>query len=54
MLFFQTHATLPQKFWLAFYMIIRRMKNFYNLTFSANKAAQDVKKAYSDYKKIPK
>ncbi len=52
LLFFHTHASAVQKVWLQAYLALRKTKNFYDLAFSKNKAALDVRRAYQDFKKL--
>jgi hypothetical protein len=50
LIFFRTHSSFAQKFWLVPYLLLRRIKNFYNLIFTTDPVARDVRKAYRDYK----
>ncbi|EKE19478.1 MAG: glycosyl transferase family protein [uncultured bacterium] len=52
LLFFKIHASLSQKIWMFLYTFLRKIKNFYDLCFSKNTYASDVRKAYMDFKKI--
>lgn len=50
LIFFKTHAYRLQKIWLYIYIPLRRLKNLCNLSFSPTDTAQDIRKAYIDYK----
>lgn len=52
LLFFQIHSSLRQKLWLFPYLQLRRLKNFYTVTFSRNNSAIAVRQAYKDFKKL--
>lgn len=52
LIFFKTHASFLQKVWLFFYISARKMKNFFDIHFSSNVNARNVRKAYEDFKKI--
>lgn len=52
LLFFKTHTSSIKKIWLSLYFFLRKIKNFYDITFSPNDCSLQVRKAYSDFKKI--
>jgi GT2 family glycosyltransferase len=52
LIFFKTHASFSQKIWLSIFLSLRKIKNFYNILHSNNTCAIEVKKAYTDFKKI--
>ncbi|MDD5397170.1 MAG: glycosyltransferase family 2 protein [Candidatus Moranbacteria bacterium] len=54
LLFFDTHTSWLQKFWTKPYLMARKIKNLYDLVFSPSDVSRDIRKAYRDYKKIPK
>lgn len=54
LLFFKIHASFFQKIWICPYLLLRKIKNFYDFHISKSSAALNVYKAYKDYKKLPK
>lgn len=51
LIFFKTHASVIWRLWLFFYVLVRKMKNFFNLYFTKNASASSVRQAYHDFKK---
>ena len=54
LIFFRTHSSFAQKVWLFHYLTARKIKNFYDLISSENPLATEVRRAYVDFKKIPR
>lgn len=52
LIFFQTHASFFRKIWLFFYMIGRKIKNFFDIATNKNSLAKDVRRAYVDFSKM--
>lgn len=49
LIFFLTHSKTKQKLWIYPYLFARKMKNFYNLFFSKNNTAKEIRRAFKDY-----
>lgn len=49
LLFFLTHAKGKEKLRMRGYIILRKIKNFYNLFAKKDAASRDIKKAFKDY-----
>ncbi|KKP97328.1 MAG: Glycosyl transferase family 2 [Candidatus Moranbacteria bacterium GW2011_GWE1_36_7] len=54
LLFFQTHSSLLWKLWLSPYLILRKMKNLFNIYIKKDVSATNVLQAYKDFKKLSK
>jgi len=54
LIFFQTNASFIQKIWIIPYTFLRKIKNLYDVIFSGNEIARDVRKAYRDFKRVYK
>ena len=54
LLFFKTHASIPMKFYLFFYLLLRKIKNIYKLLILKDASAKNVRRAYCDFRKLPK
>ncbi len=54
LLFFNIHATFPQKIWIFIYTTMRKIKNSYKYYFTKDSSAKNVRLAYQDFKKLPK
>jgi len=52
LIFFRSNSSFLNKLWIIFiYLPLRKIRNFYNLFFKKSSTAQDVRKAYGDFKK---
>lgn len=49
LIFFLTHANWKQKIWIHFYLMLRKIKNLYNLLIKKDALARDIRKAYKDF-----
>ena len=52
LLFFKIHANILQRTWHVFYLAARRTKNIYDLFFKKSRTAEEVRRAYRDFKTI--
>lgn len=51
-LFFKTHSSFPRQLWLVLYINGRKIKNFFDVIFSKNPLAKDVRRAYVDSRRL--
>jgi GT2 family glycosyltransferase len=54
LLFFEIHSTIVQKIWQFIHIAMRKIKNFYKLFLSKDTNAIEVRRAFIDFKKIPR
>lgn len=52
LLFFQIHSNAFWKMWHFFYLLLRKIKNFYNTDIKKDSAALKIRQAYRDFRKL--
>lgn len=52
LLFFSLHASFLQKIWIYPYTLLRKIKNIFDIIIFNDPIAREVRRAYSDYKKL--
>lgn len=49
LIFFATHSTPKQKLWIYPYLMLRKIKNLYDLLFKKSVSSREIRKAFKDY-----